>query len=185
VENLVALPTVDVLVLLVAGAACANSDGGDPYAGPWWFVITGLAGLAYYTLDFPDGPGWLSLFVALYTLTALGDGRRSLLTAGVGMAILTVGWLIAVTDLEPRAARGWVFFRIGASVMSTVAHAPSPSSTSKPAPPHTSSTGDRNGLARHSRPFNRPAPTPAPPRVRSEALCTGSCRSRSPTSFAM
>ena len=38
----------------------------------------------YYTLDFPDGPGWLGLFVALYTLTAHGDGRRSLVIAGVG-----------------------------------------------------------------------------------------------------
>src|SRR5690606_18758893 len=48
------------------------------------FVTTALASLAYFTLGFPDGPGWLALFVALYTLTAYGDGRRSLITAGVG-----------------------------------------------------------------------------------------------------
>ncbi len=82
------------------------------------FTVTALVGLTYYLLDFPDGPGWVSLFVALYTLTATGDGRRSLVSAGVGVGVLTVGWLAAAADLEPRAALGWVFFRIGASVMS-------------------------------------------------------------------
>ena len=48
------------------------------------FVTTALASLVYFSLDFPDGPGWLGLFVALYTLTAYGDGRRSLVIAGVG-----------------------------------------------------------------------------------------------------
>ncbi len=42
------------------------------------FATTALASLPYYALDFPDGPGWLGLFVAIYTLTALGDGRRTL-----------------------------------------------------------------------------------------------------------
>jgi signal transduction histidine kinase len=82
------------------------------------FVTAGLASLVYYGLDFSDGPGWLALFVALYTLTAYGDGRRSLVIAGAGITVLTVGWLIAASDIEPRAAIGWVFFRIGASVMS-------------------------------------------------------------------
>ncbi|GGR98888.1 two-component sensor histidine kinase [Micromonospora fulviviridis] len=82
------------------------------------FVTTALASLVYFSLDFPDGPGWLGLFVALYTLTAYGDGRRSLVIAGVGTTVLAVGWLIAAADIEPRAAIGWVFFRIGASVMS-------------------------------------------------------------------
>lgn len=82
------------------------------------FATTAFASLVYYGLDFPDGPGWLGLFVALYTLTAYGDGRRSLLTAGVGITVLTIGWLVAAADIEPRAAIGWVFFRIGASVMS-------------------------------------------------------------------
>jgi signal transduction histidine kinase len=82
------------------------------------FAATALASFAYYALDFPDGPGWLGLFVAIYTLTALGDGRRSLVTAGAGIAVLTGCWLIAATDIEPPAAIGWVFFRIGASVMS-------------------------------------------------------------------
>ena len=82
------------------------------------FVATALASLVYYGLDFPDGPGWLGLFVALYTLTAYGDGRRSLVMAGAGIAVLSTCWLIAGADIEPRAAIGWVFFRIGASVMS-------------------------------------------------------------------
>lgn len=82
------------------------------------FAVTALASLTYYTLDFPDGPTWIGLFVALYSLTAYGDGRRSVAIAAVGIAVLTTGWLLAATDLEPRAAIGWVFFRIGASVMS-------------------------------------------------------------------
>ena len=82
------------------------------------FVTAAVASLVYYGLDFPDAPGWLGLFVALYTLAAYGDGRRSLLIAGVGTTVLAVGWLFAAADIEPRAAIGWVFFRIGASVMS-------------------------------------------------------------------
>ncbi|MBM0229117.1 MULTISPECIES: histidine kinase [Micromonospora] len=82
------------------------------------FITAALASLVYFGVDFPDGPGWLGLFVALYTLTAYGDGRRSLVTAGVGITALTIGWLVAAADIEPREAIGWVFFRIGASVMS-------------------------------------------------------------------
>lgn len=82
------------------------------------FVVTALASLTYYALDFPDGPGWLGLFVAFYTLVAYGDGRRSIVVAGVGHVVLAVGWLVAAIDIEPPEAIGWVFFRIGASVMS-------------------------------------------------------------------
>ena len=82
------------------------------------FLTAALVSLAYYSLGFPDGPGWLSLFAALYTLTAYGDGRRSLLIAGAGISVLSIAWLIASADIEPTAAIGWVFFRIGACVMS-------------------------------------------------------------------
>ncbi|WP_248958485.1 sensor histidine kinase [Sphaerisporangium perillae] len=82
------------------------------------FLIAALASLVYFSFDFPDGPGWLALFVALYTLAAYGDGRRSLVAAGVGTTVLAIGWLVAAADIEPRAAIGWVFFRIGALVMS-------------------------------------------------------------------
>src|SRR5262249_35168385 len=81
------------------------------------FITAALASLVYYTVDFSDGPGWIGLFIALYTLTAYGDGRRSLVIAGVGITVLATGWLIAAADIEPRAAIGWVFFRIAASVM--------------------------------------------------------------------
>lgn len=82
------------------------------------FVTAALASLTYFAFEFPDGPAWIALFIALYTLTAHGDGRRSLVIAGVGIAILATVWLVAAADVEPRAALGWVFFRIGASVMS-------------------------------------------------------------------
>jgi hypothetical protein len=81
------------------------------------FITAALASLVYYAGGFTDGPGWIGLFVALYTLTAYGDGRRSLAIAGVGITALATGWLIAAADIEPRAAIGWVFFRIAASVM--------------------------------------------------------------------
>ena len=57
------------------------------------FLVTAVASLVYYGRDLPDGPGWLGLFVALYTVAAYGDGRRSLVVAGVGTAVLAVGWL--------------------------------------------------------------------------------------------
>lgn len=82
------------------------------------FAATAAVSATYYLLDFPDGPGWLSLFVALYGLTASGDGRRSLVLAATGISVLAVIWLVAAANIEPRAAIGWVFFRIGASVMS-------------------------------------------------------------------
>lgn len=82
------------------------------------FTVTAAASLVYYAVEYPDGPGWVSLFVAIYTVTLSGDGRRSLVIVSIGIAILTCGWLASSVDLEPREAMGWVFFRIGASVMS-------------------------------------------------------------------
>jgi signal transduction histidine kinase len=81
------------------------------------FITAALASLVYYAIGFSDGPGWIGLFIALYTLTAYGDGRRSLALAGVGITVLATGWLSAAADIVPRAAIGWVFFRIAASVM--------------------------------------------------------------------
>ena len=81
------------------------------------FLTAALASLVYYSIDITDGPGWIGLFVALYTLTAYGDGRRSLVIAGAGITVLAIGWLIAAADIEPAAAIGWVAFRIAASVM--------------------------------------------------------------------
>jgi signal transduction histidine kinase len=81
------------------------------------FVTTASVSLAYYAVGFSDGPGWIGLFVALYTLTAYGDGHRSLVVAGVGITGLATGWLIDSAHIQPRAAIGWVFFRIAASIM--------------------------------------------------------------------
>jgi signal transduction histidine kinase len=81
------------------------------------FGAAAVASLVYYAVGFSDGPGWIALFVSLYTLTALGDGRRSLVLAGLGITVLASGWLIAAAGVVPRAAIGWVFFRIAASVM--------------------------------------------------------------------
>lgn len=83
------------------------------------FAITAVTSLIYYGLDFPDRLSYLALFVAMYTLAAYGDGRRTLMIAGVGTTILAIGWLIAAASIEPRVAIGWVFFRIGGSVIST------------------------------------------------------------------
>jgi signal transduction histidine kinase len=102
-------------VLLIVGGAVVAVRRRFPVAV---FAVAALASLTYYTLDFPDGPGWLGLFVALYTLTAYGDGHRSLVIAGAGIAALAVVWRIAAADIEPPAAIGWVFFRMGAAVMS-------------------------------------------------------------------
>ncbi|WP_205324492.1 sensor histidine kinase [Glycomyces sp. YM15] len=81
-------------------------------------LATGAASAAYYALDFPDGPGGLALMVALYTVTAYGDGRRSLAVAGAAIAVLATAWLVAAQGIEPASAIGWVFFRIGISGMS-------------------------------------------------------------------
>lgn len=80
-------------------------------------LAVSLASLVYYAADFTDGPGWLGVFVALYTVTMYGDGRRSLAIAGAVTTVLAAGWLITAADVEPAAAIGWVFFRIAGSVM--------------------------------------------------------------------
>ncbi|MGH3382949.1 MAG: sensor histidine kinase [Nocardioidaceae bacterium] len=113
-RHLTELGSLGYVLLVVSGLALA---GRRRWPLPV-FLTAALASMAYFALDFPDGPGWLGLFVALYTLTAHGDGRRSLVIAGVGITALATVWLTAAADIEPRAAIGWVFFRIGASIMS-------------------------------------------------------------------
>jgi signal transduction histidine kinase len=80
------------------------------------FATTVAVSLVYYTAGYPDGPGWIGLFVAAYTLTAQGDGHRSVQIVAAGIAVVTVGWLL-VADLQPGGAAGWVLFRIGTAVM--------------------------------------------------------------------
>jgi signal transduction histidine kinase len=80
------------------------------------FATTVAVSLVYYAAGYPDGPGTIGLFVAIYTLTAQGDGRRSLRLAAAGIVVLAVGWLLAA-DLESFNPAGWVLFRIGTAVM--------------------------------------------------------------------
>jgi signal transduction histidine kinase len=80
------------------------------------FLAVGAANAVYYVGGYPDGPSWVALFVALYTLTAQGDGERSLRIVVGGVAALTVVWLLTA-DLRPLIDAGWVFFRIGAAIM--------------------------------------------------------------------
>jgi len=101
------------VLLIVSGLALAGRRRWPVQV----FITTALASLAYYAIGFTDGPGWIALFIALYTLTAYGDGRRSLAIAGAGITALSIGWLMSAAGIQPRAAIGWVFFRIAASVM--------------------------------------------------------------------
>lgn len=83
-------------------------------------VTTAAASIAYYSAGYPDGPGWVGLFVAMYTVTAQGDGRRSMNIAGAAIGVLTVVWLLTA-QLTPLEAAGWVFFRIGTSILAAAA----------------------------------------------------------------
>jgi signal transduction histidine kinase len=80
------------------------------------FAIAAAIGLVYYTAGYPDGPVTVALCIAIYTLTAQGDGHRSLRIATAGIAVLTVVWLL-VAEVPPFNAAGWVLFRIGTAVM--------------------------------------------------------------------
>lgn len=104
-------------VLLIASGLAVAARRRQPVAV---FAVTAAASLIYFGLGFPDRLSYLGLFVALYTLAAYGDGKRSLLIAGAGITVLSVGWLIAAADVQPLVAIGWVFFRIGASAISTI-----------------------------------------------------------------
>lgn len=82
----------------------------------WVFVAIAAVSAVYYTAGYPDGPGWVGLFVALYTATAQGDGEKSLRIVMGGIAALTIVWLLTA-DLQPLNAAGWVFFRVGGAIM--------------------------------------------------------------------
>jgi signal transduction histidine kinase len=83
------------------------------------FAITALISVVYYAAGYPDGPGWIALFIAAYTVTARGDGRRSVQIVGVTILLLTAVWLLTA-DLTPIQTAGWVFFRIGTAIMAVV-----------------------------------------------------------------
>ncbi len=83
------------------------------------FATTAAISLVYYTAGYPDGPGWIALFIAAYTVTARGDGQRSVQIVGATIVLLTVVWLLTA-DLTPIDAAGWVFFRIGTAITAVV-----------------------------------------------------------------
>jgi signal transduction histidine kinase len=83
------------------------------------FVIQATASTMYYAAGYPDGPNWVAVFIALYTLTAYGDGHRSRWIATTGVGSLVVAWLAAAV-VHPPADAGWLFFRIGTVVMAAV-----------------------------------------------------------------
>jgi signal transduction histidine kinase len=130
---------VTLFQILGTMRAAGNQPAARPLADPDWlgYVLLTVAGLVlvvrrrwpvavfattvacsvvYYTAGYPDGPGWVGLFVAIYTATALGDGHRSLQIVAAGKVVLITVWL-ATADLQAFNAAGWVFFRIGAAIM--------------------------------------------------------------------
>ncbi|HET6750391.1 MAG TPA: sensor histidine kinase [Actinomycetes bacterium] len=130
---------VTLFQILGTVRAAGNQPAAQPLTDPDWLgyvllTATGLAlvvrrrwpvavlattvaiSLVYYTAHYPDGPGTVGLFVAIYTVAAEGDGQRSLRLVTVAIAVLTVGWLLAA-DLQPFNAAGWMLFRIGTAVM--------------------------------------------------------------------
>ncbi|MFD2348567.1 hypothetical protein ACFSTC_02940 [Nonomuraea ferruginea] len=88
-------------VLLIVGGLALAARHRWPVAV---FAVVALANAVYYSLGFPDQLSSLALFIALYTLAAYGDGRRSLQVAAGGASPCSAssGW-------SPRrtSSRGW------------------------------------------------------------------------------
>lgn len=84
------------------------------------FAFEVATSILYYGSGYPDGPNWIGVFVALYTVTAYSDGRRPWIVR-VGLGTLLAGWLFAAF-LHPPAdgAIGWLAFRIGTAIMAAV-----------------------------------------------------------------
>lgn len=73
------------------------------------FAATALASLVYYGLGFPDGPTWLALFLAAYTVAAYGDGRRSLvIVGGVSPCWRCSGWSRPPMSSRARRSAGCI-----------------------------------------------------------------------------
>ncbi|MFC0532467.1 sensor histidine kinase [Phytohabitans kaempferiae] len=86
-----------------------------------WPVPVFLFGVAtsvmYYGSGYPDGPNWIGVFVAVYTVTAYGDGRRQWLVL-TGIGALIASWVFAAVLYPPDV--GWLAFRIGTAIMAAV-----------------------------------------------------------------
>jgi signal transduction histidine kinase len=99
--------------LLAAGGLVLVARRRQPVAV---YAATVALNCAYYLIGYPDGAATFSVFVAIYTLTAYGDGRRSIVIAGAGKAVLLPVWLLTATYTPP-AAVGWLLFRISTTLM--------------------------------------------------------------------
>src|SRR6266540_4034495 len=117
------------------------------------FFTTAAISLVYYVAGYPDGPGWIALFVAAYTVTARGDGQRSVQIVGGTILLLTLVWLLTA-DLTPIDTAGWVFFRIGTAIMAVVL---GDMLRARRGAPPTSSTAGPSGCARRWSRSSRPA----------------------------
>jgi signal transduction histidine kinase len=84
------------------------------------FAFEVATSVMYYGSGYPDGPNWIGVFIALYTVTAYSDGRRPWIVRA-GLGTLIAGWLFAAF-LHPPAdgAIGWLAFRIGTAIMAAV-----------------------------------------------------------------
>ncbi|SDU77360.1 Signal transduction histidine kinase [Jiangella alkaliphila] len=80
------------------------------------FMANAAISVVYFAGGYPDGPGWLALFVSIYTVAAHGDGRRSLVVLANSLGVLAIVW-IATTDVGEGERIGWLAFRIGATIM--------------------------------------------------------------------
>lgn len=81
------------------------------------FAFEVATSVMYYGSGYPDGPGWIGVFVALYTVTAYGDLRRAWVVRA-GLAVLVAGWVISAVLYPPDV--GWLAFRIGTATMAAV-----------------------------------------------------------------
>lgn len=80
------------------------------------FCYVGAASMVYYLAGYPDGPGWLALFVAAYTLNAYGDEQRARWITWIGLPVITAGWVLAA-NLHSPVEPGWLLFRIGTAFL--------------------------------------------------------------------
>ncbi|WP_173056300.1 sensor histidine kinase [Phytohabitans houttuyneae] len=81
------------------------------------FVFEVATSVMYYGSGYPDGPNWVGVFIALYTVTAYGDLRWAWVVRA-GLVTLVGGWVVAAVMYPPDI--GWLAFRIGTATMAAV-----------------------------------------------------------------
>src|SRR6266545_4965035 len=84
------------------------------------FFTTAAISLVYYVAGYPDGPGWIALFVAAYTVTARGDGQRSVQIVGGTILLLTLVWLLIAREVHDTVAHAIAVINVQAGVTAHV-----------------------------------------------------------------